>query len=413
MDVEYIIQPDMQLGKVLSRMMKSDPPASRIVFVSAFASMQTIMRVKHQIIELRACGATVRFVLGIDLGGTSQEVLSELLDWGIDVRLVKHRIARHTFHPKIYMFEWADHAAIILGSNNFTEGGFFGNYEGSAKITYQLPADAKHFSSAHDALKRFLNPTGSTAYPLNQAFLAKLIANQSIPTEEEARTRRNMHPSPNNLYARGDPVFGTEDIDLPPPLPAALLERLVKNQRKRASRQESQRTPEQQASTELPVDVAPSNSILPAAFYMTLPTLQGRSIPGESRIPLAALEIAQDFWGWPDEYNRLVSPRGGHERVYWEQHPQWRIWSVETPDDRNVQEVRMYKYENSSDFRFYARPLVEAGADQGDLVRIVRIAEQNVEYECTLARQGTTEYNEWIDYCTQPIRNSPRRFGYA
>ena len=124
---------------------------------------------------------------------------------------------------------------------------------------------------------------------------------------------------------------------------------------------------------------------------MTLPTLQGKNIPGEGRIPLEAIELAKDFWGWPDEYSKDTSPRAGEGRVYWNWHPTWRIWSVETPEDIDTQTVRMYLYENSSDFRFYMRPLVNAGADLGDVVRIRRIAQPDAEYECVLARKGTPE----------------------
>ena len=72
----------------------------------------------------------------------------------------------------------------------------------------------------------------------------------------------------------------------------------------------------------------------------------------------------------------------------------------------------MYMYENSSDFRFYVRPLVKAGGD-GHVVRICRIAQPDAEFECVLARQGTPEYAKWIKACTQPVRNSTRSFGYA
>ena len=139
MIVNYIAQPDTQIGRVFSDMLDADPSAFRIVFVSAFVSVQTIMRVKQQILDLKESGVNVRFVFGIDLGGTSQEVLKEVLGWGINVCIVKHRIPGHTFHPKLYLFEWADHATIIIGSNNITEGGFFGNYEGAARINYVLP----------------------------------------------------------------------------------------------------------------------------------------------------------------------------------------------------------------------------------------------------------------------------------
>jgi hypothetical protein len=146
---------------------------------------------------------------------------------------------------------------------------------------------------------------------------------------------------------------------------------------------------------------------------MTLPTLQGENIPGEGRIPLEAIELAKEFWGWPDEYTKDVSPRFGKERVYWNWRPIWRVWSVEAPDNKATQEVRMYMYENSSDFRFYVRPLVNAGADLGDVVRIRRISQPDAEYECVLARRGRAEYDEWIKYCTEPVRNSTRLFGYA
>jgi len=205
-----------------------------------------------------------------------------------------------------------------------------------------------------------------------------------------------------------------EDFDPPPPLPADLLERLIKDVRKRRSgaKKAAKKAAKKQAVAK-PIDDTVSDAVRPAAFYMTLPTLQGDNIPGEGRIPLEAVELAKEFWGWPDEYSQEVSPRQGQNRVYWNWRPDWRIWDVDNPGDVTTQKVRMYMYENSSDFRFYVRPLVNAGADLGDVVRIRRIAESDAEFECVLARQGTPDYDLWIKSCTQPVRNSTRRFGYA
>ncbi len=52
------------------------------------------------------------------------------------------------------------------------------------------------------------------------------------------------------------------------------------------------------------------DSLFAAAFYVTLSTHQGENIPGDARIPLGAIEMAKEFWGWPDQYERSVSPRG-------------------------------------------------------------------------------------------------------
>lgn len=417
MNVEFITQPDTQLGNVLSEMLDVVPSASRIVFVSAFVSLQTIMRVKQQVISLKGNGVDIRFVLGIDLGGTSQEVLQEILRWNIDAKVVKHRRPGHTFHPKLYLFEWEEQGTIIIGSNNITEGGFFGNYEGAVCITYALPEEAEAFINACNQLRRFLEPDGPVSYQLTEQLLAKLADRGEVPTEAEARVGRDISRKNKKSYAeQEEAIFGTEDIASPPPLPADVLERLVRSVRlrRRATKKLSRiKTPKKKGAPIAPIDEQTSESLLTSAFYMTLPTLQGDNIPGEGRIPLEAIELAREFWGWPDEYLREISPRSGKGRVYWNWRPNWRVWSVDSPNDVTIRVVRMYMYENSSDFRFYVRPLVDAGGDLGDVVRIRRIAQDDVEYECVLARKGTTEYNDWINSCTQTVRNSTRKFGYV
>jgi hypothetical protein len=343
-------------------------------------------------------------------------VLKELLGWNIDVRIVKHRIPGHTFHPKLYLFRWDDHATIIIGSNNITEGGFFGNYEGAACITYQLPDEATAFDSACKELERFIEPDSPVSYQLTAEFIEELIARGDVPTEAEARKRRYISSGTNKskVNKKDEHIYGTEDIEPPPPLPADLLECLVKNVRKRRKvAQQLTKKATKKAVVVLPIDDKVDDSLLPSAFYMTLPKLQGDNIPGEGRIPLEAIELAKEFWGWPDEYTKSVSPRSGKNRVYWNWRPKWRVWSVESPEDVTVQEVRMYMYENSSDFRFYVRPLINAGGDLGDVVLIRRIAQPDAEFECILARQGTPDYDEWIKSCTQAVRNSTRIFGYA
>jgi len=412
MRVEYIVQPNTQLGIILANLLNEEPIPQRVVFVSAFTSLQTIMRFKNQFISLRNNMADVKFVLGIDMDGTSQEALTELLSWDIEVWIVKNRVPGHTFHPKIYAFEWDDRAEIIIGSNNLREGGLYKNYEGSARVIYALPADLEAYTTAHLELDRFLNPTGPVCRRLDAALLHELIERREILDERESRySRRTRRTEPGNR-TRESP-FGTEEIQTPPPLPTELVGRLVRGVRRRRQttrRQEDRNLTNLNPRIPLPEDV--ENILEPVAFYMTLPTLQGTNIPGEARIPLEAIELAQDFWGWQEQYTRDVSPRDGQDRVYWNWRPLWKIWDVEE-NVITIQEVRMYMYENSSDFRFYARPLINAGADLGDIVRIRRLYGADADYECQLAKQGSEEYEQWIQYCTEPVRNSTRRFGYV
>ncbi|HEX9665820.1 MAG TPA: hypothetical protein VGA95_04590, partial [Thermodesulfobacteriota bacterium] len=71
MNIQYIIQPDQQLGNLLADRLDTSP--KRVVFVSAFVGLHTIMRIKEQTLDLKGSGSDIQFVLGIDLGGTSQE----------------------------------------------------------------------------------------------------------------------------------------------------------------------------------------------------------------------------------------------------------------------------------------------------------------------------------------------------
>ena len=43
--------------------------------------------------------------------------------------MVFHNPLPHTFHPKLYLFKSDDHAEMVMGSGNLTEGGLYTNYE--------------------------------------------------------------------------------------------------------------------------------------------------------------------------------------------------------------------------------------------------------------------------------------------
>ena len=125
MRIQFLTQPDVQIGRLFLNNLENFQLPRRVIFVSAFSNLQTILRIKSPILRIKEAGAFVKFVLGIDLDGTSLEVLRELISWNIEALIVKHRRSGHTFHPKLYVFEWVSKAEIITGSSNITEGGLF------------------------------------------------------------------------------------------------------------------------------------------------------------------------------------------------------------------------------------------------------------------------------------------------
>jgi hypothetical protein len=130
--------------------------------------------------------------VGVDLGGTSREVLEELLRWNCQAFVFHNTIPRATFHPKIYLFEAAATATLFIGSNNLTDGGFYTNYETATRYDFELPADEDERQRLLRPLTPFLEPQGATVRALDAVLIATLAARGELPSEAEARERRRL-----------------------------------------------------------------------------------------------------------------------------------------------------------------------------------------------------------------------------
>jgi hypothetical protein len=161
--------------------------------------------------------------VGIDLGGTSRDVLEELLRWNCEVFVFHNPIPRATFHPKIYLFESAAGTTLIVGSNNLTDGGFYTNYEAAVRHDFELPADAEEFRRIADPLLTFLEPAGGTVQGLTQELIDTMAARGQLPTEAEAKARRREQHGRRRAAAGEIPAnpFEAVNVVLPPLLPQA------------------------------------------------------------------------------------------------------------------------------------------------------------------------------------------------
>src|SRR5690606_21150208 len=112
-----------------------------IFLVSAFVALRTILRLRERLLEQVSRGARLRLTIGIDLDGTSKDVLDELLRWGCEVFVFHNTVPRATFHPKVYLFRSVDSATLYIGSNNLTDGGLYTNYEAATRYQFTFPDD--------------------------------------------------------------------------------------------------------------------------------------------------------------------------------------------------------------------------------------------------------------------------------
>jgi len=444
MEVRFIAQPEgnAQLGTILGSALEDIASVKKVTIVSAFASRTTVMRLKKALLALHAAEAKVRIVVGVDMGGTSKEVLTELAAWPVEVLIFKNKKSGVTFHPKMYLVEKASSAEILVGSNNLTDGGFFKNYEAAAHVTYALPADRAAYLRGTTELAKFLAPTGPVVKRLDQAFLQKLVARADIPSEAEARVRARKakvggkSPTP-------DDTFGFEPTPGAKALPVEFQEvvlsanahqsdEIQKKKRAKSTRRSPAGIAARQAGKGALLWIETVAQLFPTAFYMELNATKGtraaegkrRNIPGEQRIPLGAIWSAKDFWGWPSNYEKSVNPRKGPrpatsdpdeeyvDRVYYNWRPTWEIAQIGDAS-RHIpsKPIRMYYYDNSSDFRFTSGDIADWG-EPGDIVKIERVEDGTVEYRCQLAKQGTAEHDEWSAIC-KAGGHTERGYGFS
>jgi hypothetical protein len=438
MEVSFIAQPQdkLQLGPLLFRALGNTPTApTRVTIVSAFASLVTVIRFKTPLRELHEAGTKVRVVVGVDMGGTSKEVLRELATWPCEVFVFKNKRSGITFHPKIYLIERHNSAEIFVGSNNLTDGGLFGNYEGAAHICYKLPKNGFEFDSAKKELSKFLDPQPPVAKLLDAHYLSKLEAREDIPSDVESRKRRKAARVGPAGKTVSDDTFGFESTPGPAPLPVEYQRVVLAANTRQMEQETKERKKSVKKGKAKPKSIILSSEplaqlVAPTSFHMELNTTKGKkgraggksNIPGEQRIPLEAVWSAMDFWGWPDNYKKDVNPRKGKkssaaitkkgvDRVYHNWYPVWDISQVNTPSKHASKAVRMYFYENSSDFRFTSGEIKNWG-DEGDIVRITRMHEASIDFVCELAKAGTPKHAEWKVYCTN-FGRSKRGYGFS
>jgi len=407
MEVTFLAQPFdhtrclVRIGDRLAQLLSCRTPLyDRVWLVSAFVDCQVIGRFAAAIGASRRAGAEIHFVVGIDLQGTTVEALREILSLGVDAKVVKNRRPGHTFHPKLYLFEASGQEAVLLvGSSNLTDGGIYKNYEAALSVRYDLTGrDNVEYDSLRGSLDIFLEPSGPTVQVLSENLIQLLLERKEITTESERlASRKRSTAGPRRRRRSGvaaESPFAGEDVPAAPPMPVGLTRRVVRAAKSRRG------------------DRRPGGTYAISEFYMEINPLQRAKIPGEVRIPIQGRDIDPDFWGWQGQYKTEYGERGKKRRAYHNWRTVWRIIDADSPDRVFVDEVRIYGYEDRSEFRFYSSRLVSLGADAPDIVRITRCDPgDEAVFQCELARRGSATHSGWKQYCTQTMVGGKRKFG--
>lgn len=141
--MQFIAQPfgEVRLGEFLLSHL-GDPQWTEFRAAVAFVKRSGTQHIRQPLRDF-SDRALVRISVGIDLFGTSQEGLIDLLEATPGGQIFVYRNnGPYTFHPKVYLFKSEYRAHIIVGSGNLTGGGLFTNYEASLATSLDLTVTA-------------------------------------------------------------------------------------------------------------------------------------------------------------------------------------------------------------------------------------------------------------------------------
>lgn len=234
METRVLKQPEIQLGAILENFLSQDE-IKKVVLVSAFVSLRTILRMREKLAGLKAIGAKVVFNLGIDLFGTSKNVLEEIVQWNCDTFITHNAVKYVTFHPKVYILETAAKAIVIVGSNNLTEGGMYTNSELALLQEYDLRTERELYDSNVASIGDFAQPTESgTTKRLSHELIKALVDAKLVVDETEARRKSEKiveNISVSEAITRNNP-FEAKIVKFPP-LPSIQKRKEEKTRKKR------------------------------------------------------------------------------------------------------------------------------------------------------------------------------------
>lgn len=114
-----------------------DPAYNSLRFGVAFARWSGLNLVHHELEKFVSRRDTsVQAVVGVDLGGTTAEALTYLMELpSTTTKILRSGDPRIVFHPKIYVFEGRSGWKTLVGSGNMTAGGLHTNLEASFMVT--------------------------------------------------------------------------------------------------------------------------------------------------------------------------------------------------------------------------------------------------------------------------------------
>lgn len=333
-------------GEEIAKTLKSGKYSDFKVAV-AYSRNSGISRIYNELLDFANNGGKTSVIAGIDQSNTSYQALVNLKTFAKENLFVHHdKNFDITFHPKVYLFGNREIEKVIVGSSNFTAGGFFLNYEANIGVTLDSSKNAKDFQKqVSDYWDNLLKDENTKKCELT--LLERLLESGSVVDERKQKPFKDIIEKISN-----DLPFKTKRKLKPlPPVATAAAVRV------------------------------PS---LKEKFAMTL---SGFDVSAKSQDPVilisvTALKAMPMFWNFPILY---TDSGAGYPQLY--ASANIRIDGKLLRD----QHIRIYYYDKKKEFRLQCEPIKRNGK-QGDIISIHKVRNKPLGFEIELLRTGSTKF---------------------
>lgn len=353
------------LGEEIARVLKSGL-YSDFKCAVAYAKNSGVSKIYDELIEFLSRGGKISVVAGIDQWNTSYQALINLKSIAKNDVFIHHDKNPYvTFHPKIYLFGNRKLEKIIIGSSNFTAGGFFLNREANVDITLDDSKDAKRFQTqATSYWKKLLKDKNTKRCDFS--LLEKLFESGVVADENKQK-----HPYEIIGDALNELPFKAKEKTKAPPSAIAALD--------------------------VSVPAAKKNFAMNLSRFDVSPKSQDPII----LIPIAAIKTLPSFWNFPMLYT--ASDAG---------YPQFYGMANIGLDGKNIknQYIRIYYYHNRREMRLQCEQIKRNGR-AGDIITIFKNTDNPLEFEIKLLRTGSERFKQVEAMLTQRV-SQHKSFAY-
>ena len=204
-----------QLGNILIDKIENSN-YNQITIFSAFAKNSGVLRLKSSLEKFKKANGKITAFIGIDLDGTSYEALLNLYSLCDSLYVIHSENMSTTYHSKIYLLENDTSAWCAIGSNNFTGGGLWTNFESTSILEYSLPAQHSELENIYSIIAKYSDSDYACSTKISCIDdINTLLDSNYISKEVSQKITTIKRRTSEKAIQKKNHLFGSEKVSIP------------------------------------------------------------------------------------------------------------------------------------------------------------------------------------------------------